>query len=152
LPDTPKRRQHELTLLTALGIPLILSRGHAAPEVEATYARARELSRQLGDTPQLFAALLGLRRFYYHRGALQTAHELGEELLHLAEQLEDAGLLVRAHHMLAENLLLLGEFTRARAHAEQGIALYDPQQHRDHVFRYGNDSGVCCRFFAAQAL
>src|SRR5882724_3622744 len=62
------------------------------------------------------------------------------------------GLLVRAHMMLVEPLLYLGEFARAHMHAEQGIALYDPQQHRTQAFRYGNDPGVCCRSFAALAL
>jgi predicted ATPase len=152
LPDTPERAQHELDVRLALGIPLVLTRGHAAPEVETTYARARELCRQLGDAPQLFSALLGLMRFYFHRGELATAHDLGEELLRLAGRLDDAGLVVRAHVMLAEVLLWLGEFARARAHAEQGLALYDSQQHRDHVFRFGNDSGVCCRFLAAMTL
>ena len=36
----------------------------------------------------------------------------------------------------------LGEFAAAQAHLEQGIALYDPQQHRAHAFRYGQDPGV----------
>jgi class 3 adenylate cyclase/predicted ATPase len=152
LPDTPERTQHELTLLTALGIPLVLTKGHAAPEVEATYARARTLCQQLGDTPQLFSVLLGLRRFYLMRGEYQSAHAVGEQLLRLAERLDDSGLCVRAQMMLAEGLLYLGEFARARAHAEQGIACYDPQQHRAQVFRYGNDSGVGCRVFAAMAL
>ena len=152
LPDTPERTQHELTLLTVLGIPLVLTKGHAAPEVEATYARARTLCQQLGDTPQLFAVLLGLRRMYFMRAEYQTAHAVGEQLLRLAERLDDAGLCVRAHMMLAEGLLYLGEFAPARAHAEQGIALYDPQRHRVQVVHYGNDPGVCCRFFAALAL
>jgi TOMM system kinase/cyclase fusion protein len=151
-PDGPERTQQELALLTALGVPLVLTRGHAAPEVETTYARARELCRQLGDAPQLFSVLLGLMRFYFHRGELATAHDLGEQLLRLAERLDDAGLCVRAHMMLAEVLLWRGEFTRARAHAEQGLARYDPQQHRDHVFRFGNDSGVGCRVVGAMAL
>jgi predicted ATPase/class 3 adenylate cyclase len=152
LPDAPERRQQELTLLTAVGTPLVLTKGHAAPEVEATYARARELSRQLGDSPQLFSALLGLLRYHFNRGELRTVHELGEQLLRLAKSRQESGLLGRAHQMVAENLMWLGEFARARAHAEQRLALYDPQQHRDHVFRFGTDSGVCCRFVAAMAL
>ena len=58
-PDGPERTQQELALLTALGVPLVLTKGHAAPEVETTYARARELCRQLGDTPQLFSRIAG---------------------------------------------------------------------------------------------
>ena len=35
---------------------------------------------------------------------------------------------------------------------EQGIALYDPQQHRSHAFLYGQDPGVTCLSYAAWAL
>ncbi len=152
LPATPERTQQELTLLTALGVPMILTKGHAAPAVETTYARARELCRQVGETPQLFSTLLGLWRFYFTRGQFQTAHELEEQLLSMAESLQDPMLLLRAYHTLAEGLLPRGEFAQARAHAEQGIALYDPQQHRSYLLSYGNDSGVACRCCAALAL
>src|SRR5262249_13519173 len=44
-------------------------------------------------------------------------------------------------------------WTSARAHLEQGIALYDPQQHRAHAFLYGgHDPGVCCSCHAASVL
>jgi predicted ATPase len=152
LPEAPERTQQELAVHIALGVPMVQTKGHAAPEVEAIYTRARALCQQLGDTVQLFAVLLGLRRFYFMRGELRTADELGEQLLRLAERLDDAGLLVRAHMMLAEGLFSLGEFARARAHAEEGITRYAPQQHRAQAFRYGNDPGVCCRSFAAMSL
>jgi predicted ATPase len=152
LPDAPERTQQELAVHIALGVPMVQTKGHAAPEVEATYTRAWALCQQLGDTAQLFDVLLGLRRFYFMRGDLRTADELGEQLLRLAECLDDAGLLVRAHMMLAEGLFYLGEFVRAREHAEEGIARYAPQQHHAQAFRYGNDPGVCCRSFAALAL
>ena len=35
-------------------------KGYAAPEVGKTYARARELCQQVGETPQLFSMLYGL--------------------------------------------------------------------------------------------
>ena len=38
----------------------------------------------------------------------------------------------------------MGEPAAARRHLTQGITLYDPQQHRDHVVLYGLDSGVAC--------
>jgi predicted ATPase len=37
-------------------------------------------------------------------------------------------------------------------HLVQGIALYDPQQHRASAFLYGEDPGVVCRCYAARAL
>jgi predicted ATPase len=77
LPETPARAQQELDLQIALGPALSATKGPAAPEVEQTYARARVLCAQVGDTPQLFPTLGGLWRFYYARGALRTARELG---------------------------------------------------------------------------
>jgi len=40
----------------------------------------------------------------------------------------------------------------AREHIEQGIALYDPQQHRSLAFVYGTDIGMACRINAALVL
>ena len=68
LPDTPDRAPQELILQTTLGVPLATTTGFAAPEVERVYARARELCRQVGETPQLFPVLAGLWRFYLVRG------------------------------------------------------------------------------------
>jgi predicted ATPase len=63
VPDTPVRRQQELTLLVTLGGPLMATKGFTAPEVEQVYVRARELCRQAGNTPQLFPIVFGLRTF-----------------------------------------------------------------------------------------
>jgi predicted ATPase len=152
LPNTPERTQQELSLQIALGMPLILTKGHAAPEVEVTYTRARELCRQVGEPPHLFPVLLGLRRFYLMRGELQTSRELGAQLLTLAQNLQDSGFFARDHMMQGEVLYYLGEFVQAREHLDQGAALYDPRQHRSHVFLYGSDSGVGCLFLGALAL
>ena len=46
LPDTPERIQHKLTLQLTLVSPLLTVKGYTAPEVEQTYARARDLCRQ----------------------------------------------------------------------------------------------------------
>ena len=87
----------------------------AAPEVEKAYARARELCQQVGETPQLFPVLLGLWAFYVVRGELQTARELGEQLLSLAQSVQDPALLLMAHYALGCTLFCLGELTSARA-------------------------------------
>ena len=106
----------------------------------------------MGETPQLFQVLRGLWYFYLHRLELQTARELGEHLLTLAQQTGDPALLLEAHYALGNTLNYLGEFAAAQAHLAQGIALYDPQQHHAHAFRYGQDPGVFCRAYAAVTL
>lgn len=149
LPDTPERAQHELSLLIALGVPLLMTKGYAAPEVEQTYTRARELCRQLGARPQLFPALHGLWVFHEVRGDLPMARALGEEMLTLAQSEQSPALLLQAHHVVGETLYLQGELAAARAHLEQAIALYDAQQHDALGLLYGLDPGVVSLSYAA---
>jgi predicted ATPase/class 3 adenylate cyclase len=152
LPYTPERTRGELELQTALGPALIAIKGYGAPEVEEAYIRARELCQQVGETPQLFPVLRGLWNCYLVRAELQTAREIGKELLSLAQRMEDSALLVEVYRALGTTLLFLGELASARAHLERGMALYDPQQHRSLAFRYGADPGVICRLYAAWTL
>jgi len=148
LPETPERLQQELTFHIALGAPLMVTKGYGAAEVEQCYTRALALSRQMGESPQLFLALCGLYRFYLLRAELQTARELGGQLLSLAQRLQDPALLLEAHGALGQTFFWLGEFPLAQVHIEQGIALYDTQQHHAHAFLQGRDPGVECSSYA----
>jgi predicted ATPase len=152
LPETTQRSTHELAVLTVLGPALMAKKGYAAPEVERTYFRARELCQQLGDTPQLFPSLRGLWVFYLLRADLETAHELSEQLLALAQSTQDSGHLLAAHHTVGQSALWYRGLAPARAHLEQGIALYDAAYHRSHAVVYGQDSGVACRALVALVL
>ena len=126
-------------------------KGQAAPEVGARYGRARELCQQVGGTPQLFPVFLGLRSFYLMRGELQTARELGELLLRLALPQHDPALLLMAHYGSGSPLAYLGELSQAREHWEEGLVLYNPQQHHALAFRYGLDPGVACHALGARS-
>jgi TOMM system kinase/cyclase fusion protein len=152
LPETPERVQREVDILIALGASLIATKGQAAPEVEQTYAHARHLCQHLEDPHQLFPVLRGLWNYYLVHAEHQTAHALGEQLLALAQQAQDPAMLVAAHRAVGSTLFCLGVAASASGHLAQGIALYDPQQHRAAAFRYGEDSGVICHSFAAWAL
>jgi class 3 adenylate cyclase/predicted ATPase len=152
LPDTPERARQELDLQTILGPALAVTKGFAALEVERIYTRARELCRQIGETPQLFSVLWGLWVFYEVRAELQAARELGEQLLSLAQSAQDPALLLEAHSVLGDTLLWPGELSLARAHLEQGLTLYDPHQHHSLGLLYGIDPGVVCLSFLARIL
>jgi predicted ATPase len=152
LPDASQHTQQELTLQTTLGPTLMATKGAGAPEVERTYARARELCQQGQDAPQLFPVLYGLWLFYLVRAQLQTAQGLGEQLLSLAQRTQDVVLLLEAHRALGTSLFYAGELAPARMHLERALALYDPQEHHTLAFRSGQDPGMVCRGFAAWAL
>jgi hypothetical protein len=62
-------------------------------------------------------------------------------------------MLVAAHRALGTTLYNLGTAADAAlTHFAQGMALYNPEQHRSSVFQHGEDSGVICHFYAAWAL
>jgi predicted ATPase len=152
LPETPERAQRELVLQTTLGPALMATKGYAASEVESAYARARELCRQVGETPQLSQALWGLWYFSLVRAEFQTARELGEQLLHLAQRVQAPALLLLAHRVLGQTLAFLGEFSTAHGHLAREITLYNLEQHRAFASLYGQDQGVICRSWEALTL
>jgi predicted ATPase len=148
LPETPERTQREIDMHIALGASLIATKGWAALEVGETYTRAQHLCAPLDNPQQLFPVLRGLWSYYFTRAELQTAHALGEQLLALAHQAQDAAMLVAANRALGTTLFFMGAIASAHTHLAQGIALYDSQQHRALAFLYGEDTGVTCRCFA----
>jgi predicted ATPase len=129
LPDTPERAQQELFLQINLGQTLIATKGFAASEVEQAYARALELYRRVGESPQLFLVLGGLYLFYHGRREYRTTGlELAEQMMRLAQNLQDPGLLLTAHLSLGVNMYWGGEFSSALVHLKQGLSFYDPQR------------------------
>ncbi|MBI3798619.1 MAG: AAA family ATPase [Deltaproteobacteria bacterium] len=153
LSDTPERAQQELALQLALGAPLMATKGYAAPEVEQAYNRARKLCQRMGENPQLFRVLRGLWGFYMQRAELQTARELSEQLLNLAQSVQDAALLLLAHYGRGCTLYYLGELASSREHLAQGTTFYNPQQHHSLTFLYGgSEPGIACRTLTAVIL
>jgi predicted ATPase len=152
LPDTPARAQQELDLQVTLGPALIATKGQAASEVEQTYARARALCAQVGETPQLVPTLQGLCEFYRSRGALPTARVLGEQLYRLVQHEAAPTHLLESHEALGQTLFFLGEYAAARTHLEQGIALTDPTAQWALALRQGLAPGVTCLAQVASTL
>lgn len=71
----------------------------------------------------------------------------------LAEEQEESSLRLQAHHAMWTTHFRLSEFVACHLHAEQGIALYDMDKHRSHVFRYGgHDPGVCAYNHVCKSL
>jgi predicted ATPase len=106
-PETPERTQREVGMLIVLGASLLATKGYAAPEVGETYTSARQLCQYLEDPYQIFPVLRGLWHYYHVRAEYQTAHTLGEQLLAVAQQVQDAAMRLAAHRALAATLFHL---------------------------------------------
>jgi predicted ATPase len=152
LTKTPERERRELEFQITLGAALLMTKGHAEPEVAAVYTRAHHLCRKLGETPELVPVLFGLWRFHMMRPAFRRTQELGQHLLRLAERTDEPPFHVAAHYALGYTALCLGDPSSARSHLEQGVAQYSPEQRGFPVYRTGQDPGVACLAYAGLAL
>jgi class 3 adenylate cyclase/predicted ATPase len=134
LPDTPERRRQELELCSALGAVLQAVKGFAAPETGHAYARARELWEQLGSPSEFLQVPYGQSLHHAHRGELDLALCLDEDLL---RQRNDAVGLVLGHNSFGRDLMFAGSFVSSRSHLEEVLAFYDPISHRPLVHQIG---------------
>jgi DNA-binding SARP family transcriptional activator/class 3 adenylate cyclase/predicted ATPase len=152
LPEGHSRARRELDLLLTLGIPLTLIKGHASPEVQEAYLRARDLCDQLGDEGQRFSVLVGLRRSQFMRGELREARSSCQQLLSLARRTGDAVPLSWSQVLQVETLYWLGEF--AETHGVLEHHTYAPSflQRRSCLASYGNDPAVGSQIYGALAL
>ncbi|MCH7541039.1 MAG: AAA family ATPase, partial [Proteobacteria bacterium] len=153
MPQGPERQRREIALQNTLGVCLMPTRGFGNPDVAEAFSRAASISEEEGDARGLFVALRGQGQYQMISGDLGTAREQASRILNLAEDLDDPGILIEAHHLGWSALTFTGDFGAARKHAATGIALYDRE--RDHRLTYiysGHDPGVCCRSFGSLAL
>ena len=149
LPASAEHSQSELFLQIALGQALIMTKGWGAEEVKQAYSRALELCKQTGETPQLFPVLCGLVSYYGVRAEVHTAHELSEQLLRIAQRIQDPVSLVIAHWERAWTHFQLGDFRSAYQHAEQGYQLYRSEDSQAQISLCGFDAGMYCLAWTA---
>ncbi len=142
MPPSAERTEQEIALQIGLGNAIIAARGVGSAEVEKTFARARELCREVGDTRHLFPVLFGLWMYYFVRADHRVSQELAEQLLVFAERRRERVPLMVAHRTLGTQLFHRGELTRARAHLERSIGLYAPDFDRPLAFLYTHDPRV----------
>ena len=153
LPDSAERARQELELQLALGPALLATRGWNTPEADSAYARAQELSRQLGDDKSGFLAVWGSWLCGAGKGAWDDTRGIVSELFRIADRTRDPGFLLEAHHAAWGTTTFLGEFATAHDHVTKGLALYDHTTHRSHALLYGgHDPGVCGKSLGSVGL
>jgi class 3 adenylate cyclase/predicted ATPase len=152
MPETPERLRHELDLQVPLGAAWAQAKGWSTPEVGQAYARARELCQRLGEPPQLPTVLRGQLTWWVQRAEWQTAGELAEHLLTLAQRQADPALLSAAHAALGSTLVCRGAVAASHAHLAQGCSLYVPAYHRTLMAYHSYDLGVHARCYLALSL
>jgi predicted ATPase len=78
--------------------------------------------------------------------------ELGAQLLALAEKQGATVPLMAGHYTMGFSLVCTGHIKRGRAYFDQGIALYNPGEHRPLATRFGQDARVVTLCFRSLTL
>jgi len=121
LPETRERHQMELVLQMVIGGPLGAARGWSHPEYEGTYARARELAAQIGESPELPRVLVGVATAYLMKGDLATTAAVAQEALIVAERTGEAFDLLSAHFLVGAPLFYQGHLATTAAVAQEAL-------------------------------
>jgi tetratricopeptide (TPR) repeat protein len=150
LPESTARAQEELRVQIALGNALITAKGYAAPETVDAYAVARQMCERLGDGPHFLPVLYGLWNHAVVGGRHQSALELAEAFLELAERTDDNAVVV-AHRAVGWPLVFLGRVGEALVHLGQIPESLDESLTSTLVASYGEDpaaTGLSAMSFA----
>jgi len=143
LPKSEQRDRDELLLRAILGISLMAAKGFDSDEIESSFARGTVLARELKDTIFLLNMLNGLWGFHFSRGHVKRAVDISLEMMAVAEQLSDPGLIRDAHGAIGSSLVYTGDLLAARRHLEQAAAaLTSAQRSLRRPERFGPDLRV----------
>jgi predicted ATPase len=162
LPGTAALRREQIKFQVALANALMHTKGFASPETKAAVEQARLLIEQAGargeppeDPLLLFSVLYGGWVASYIAFNGDTLRDLARRFLALAEKQSSTSPLMIGHRLMGTSLLSTGDAAKARSHLSQGLALYDPAEHRFLATRFAQDLRVSIlsyRSFASWSL
>ena len=133
------RIRKEILLQHAFSTALVSGTGYNDSRIKQAYDRALELSRELRESELLFDALRCRYTLHIDATELQTAQEMVEEALALAQREQNLAWRVEAHSMMGCTLFYRGLLRESCNHHRKSQALYDADKHRSHTLKYAFD-------------
>ena len=116
--------EDQLFILMQAGLYLTVTRGFGAPETRICYERAEPLCHSVNRPRLLFMQLLGQIRYTLHTDKLSAAMQIAERVHALAQEQNDAGLMLAAYQVFAAIFYFLGEFDSSRKYARHGVQIW----------------------------
>src|SRR5262249_34069633 len=106
--------EDQLYILMQAALYLTVTRGFAAPEARTCYERVESLCHSLNRPLLLYSALMSQWRYTLWTDKLSAAMRIAERVYSLAQEQNDARLMMGAYRVLASTLYFLGNFEIAR--------------------------------------
>ena len=116
--------EDQLFILMQAAQYLTATRGMGAPEPRICYECAEPLCHSLGRPLLLYVALMGQWRYSLHTDKLTATMQIAERVYSLAQERNDAALMIGAYRALAGTLYFLGDFDSARQYAMRGLQIW----------------------------
>jgi hypothetical protein len=103
---------------------LTATRGLGAPEARICCERAEPLCHALGRPLLLYVALTGQWRYSLMTDKLSATMQIAERVYSLAQEQNDAALMIGAYRALATTIHFLGDFESALQYAMRGVQIW----------------------------
>ena len=116
--------EDQLFILMQAGLYLTVTRGFAAPETGICFERAEPLCHLVNRPRLLFMQLMGQARYTLMTDKLSAAMQINRRIYALAQEQNDARLMLAAYQAFAAIFYFLGEFDSSRKYARHGVQIW----------------------------
>ena len=116
--------EDQLYILMQAAQNFTATRGSAAPEVRTCYASAQSLCHSLNRPLLLHLALMGEWRYSFLAQNITVTLQLAERLYSLAQQQNNAALMMEAYHALAATHSCMGNLEAGREYAIRAVQIW----------------------------
>lgn len=131
-----ERDMTELGMLMLRGLSVSSIRGYAAPEVEADFRRANELSEKLGTAPEIMPAAFGIWSFALVAGDIASANLLAVRLRSRVEDGTGAWFAPEVDAALGYQSLFEGDLDEAAAAFDRSLRAFEQRDPAQLVSEY----------------
>ena len=152
VPDGQQKVRLEFDIQVGLGAAHFAADGYGSAGAVSAYARAVELGERHSGNPDLFNALWGLWACTSSRSDYDESLKMTLRLLRMAQRDTDPVKLQQGHFAVGNIRFWRGEFSEARGHLEQAMALYRPEHHERLVTDFGENAYVTSGGYLAWTL
>jgi class 3 adenylate cyclase/tetratricopeptide (TPR) repeat protein len=140
--DRTARARLDLALRASRGVSVQTTRGYADERAGDDWARAYELSKELGAEGALVPALLGLWSFYFVRGDHKASIDVASQIVDAADVLDDLEASLIGHVCLGYSKYFQGDLTAGRLSLEHSWQLHDKVKDRPPHIHVPQDPGL----------
>jgi tetratricopeptide (TPR) repeat protein len=125
--------EDQLFIIMQAGSYLTATRGLGAPEARICYERAEPLCRLLNRPLLLSIALTGQWRYSLHTDKLTVTRQIAERIHSLAQEQNDAALMIEAYRALAVTLYCSGDFETAHPYLMRAVQIWRSGNVQSHM-------------------